>query len=150
MARVGSMRISKAARWMLALPAMIISWYIVFILGLYTFFLLEEVLCPRQDWVSGSCYNEFVQQYLSVHMHMFVALAAMCVVLVGRFVVPNHKQLAICVIYILGALVAGYLGFSTRNYSLAVSAFVGGLLPVLVFLYLARSNATLGASNNSA
>lgn len=83
-------------------------------------------------------------------MHMFVALAAMCVVLVGRLVVPNHKQLAVFVIYIFGSLVAGYLGFSTRDYSLAISAFIGGLLPLLVFLYLSRSSATLGTRNDSA
>lgn len=117
-------------RWVMLVPAALISWYLVFLIGLFVHRFAEVKLCPKDALISGFCHDAVVQLLLAVLMRLLVALSAAVVIGVSWWVAPKYKLQVIWFCYGIGALVAVVLGASSNAIDLALAACIGGLLVV--------------------
>ena len=120
----------EGSRWAILVPAALISWYLVFVIGLFVHRFAEAMLCPKDALISGFCHDAVVQLLLAVLMHLLVDLSAAVVICVSWWVAPKYKPQVIWLCYCIGALVAVALGASSNAIDLALAACIGGLLVV--------------------
>ena len=117
----------KLARWLFILPAAIAAWYAVFITGMFVYTAVERVACPPADFVSGYCMNERVQLALEITVHVFVALAAIAVVVATVITAPSHKVAVAWAAFVIGSNAAVLFAFAANAYSQGASAIAAGL-----------------------
>ena len=82
----------KILRWFMVAPGAILAWYLVFIVGVFTFPMVEKALCPPGDMISGMCGNEKVQGQLDLLIHFFVGMSALAVVSAAATIAPSRKR----------------------------------------------------------
>ena len=137
------MRMSSVLRWIAVIPLTIAAWYLVLIVGLYTYFSAEEWLCPAGDMVSGRCHNHAVATTLQFLMHFFVGLSAVVVCFTAAIVSPSYKRVVTLVALASGSATATYSACYTQSWSLLAVALASGVVSagIVIWRISVRRNA---------
>ena len=117
----------KTLRWLLVVPAGILAWYAVFIAVLFTYPIVEQVLCPPGDWISRTCMNSTVSQWMKAFVLVHAGLSAVAVVVSAVAVAPSHKRVIAWLAFGAGALVALSFALAARATGEAIVAIAMGL-----------------------
>lgn len=128
-------------RWLFLIPAIYASWYVVFIAGFFTYRFIEKDLCPKGDLSSGFCHNQVIINILEIAMHTFVALSAVAVLSTAILMAPFYKTQISYVVFLLGSIVAFYIGSQLQLWSLIAAAIVAGLLLLIAHSRLSHRRA---------
>jgi len=115
-------------RWFLLVPLAIIVWYAVFVAGLYIHFYVERNLCPPSDVVSGLCYNNQIQRWLSILRHITVGISAAAVIICAMVVAPSQKKSVTLLTLAAGLIVSAYFAIAGNAWSLFTVAAVSGIV----------------------
>lgn len=126
----------NALRWILVVPAGIVAWYAVFVLGLLAYALVDSHLCPPEDFISGHCTNASTRRVLDVAMHVFVATSALAVIVSTVLVAPSYKKSVAWLSLLVGTLAAAYIAATTHAWTLFAAALAGGWATLPVILHL--------------
>lgn len=115
-------------RWLVLIPAIYASWYVVLITGFFTYRFIERDLCPENDLGSVTCHNQTIINILEITMHIFVALSAVSVLSAAILIAPFYKKQISYVVFSLGSIIAIYMGSQLQTWSLIMTAIVAGIL----------------------
>ena len=125
-------------RWVLLIPAAVVAWYAVFVIGLFTHGWVEQLICPPQDFMSGSCFNAGVQKWLDALMHCFVALAAVAVELAAVLVAPQRREAVLWVALALGLAAAAAMAALASAWTFFAAALIGGVAGAVLIVRVLR------------
>ena len=123
-------------RWVLILPVSIVSWYLVFTIGMALLGVAAN-LCSEKLMINGSCSAPWYTTAKDVLIIVLAGLSAVNVVLAAYLVAPAHKTSAAIVAFIIGAAAATYVVIDTGSWLEYGAAITGGLLTTLL---VARRN----------
>ncbi len=132
-------------RWLMILPGGYLAWYLVFIIGLTTYPIVESALCPSSDMISGTCMNPRVNRAMVGYFHVFVGIAAAVVVLTAAVIAPSRRRAVAWVAFVVGGLVSTLLAVLMDSVSEAVVAVVVGL--ATAYLCARRSSPESGEAD---
>lgn len=117
-------------RWLGLIPAAISGWYLALMLGIFLLALAERT-CPAENRVSGICTAWWFGYIEKLIVYIGVAVAAFLVVIFPTLMAPSHRYLVAGSIFLLGALVAGYLAWELSAWGEFLAAVAAGLSAVL-------------------
>ena len=116
---------NSSLRWLLVLPASLLAWAAVLLVGTFTHGYAERALCPPDDLVSGFCDNATVRAKIDLLFLAFVALSAIAVVTTSVATAPSRKVAVAWMSVAVGSFIAFLVaGFSTEW----LSAVIAGML----------------------
>ncbi|HRH77774.1 MAG TPA: hypothetical protein PK129_10540 [Cellvibrionaceae bacterium] len=119
-------------RWLVLIPCVFAAWYAALIVGFLTYQFIEKDLCPKEDLVSGRCHNQIIANILELTMHTFVAISAILVLATAIFIAPFYKKQISYIVFLLGSLVAFFMGYELKEWSLILIAMVAGALTLTI------------------
>jgi hypothetical protein len=116
---------NSSLRWLLVLPASLLAWAAVVLVGTFTHGYAETALCPPDDLVSGFCDNAKVRAKINLLLLAFVALSAIAVVAAAVATAPSRKVAVAWMSVAVGAFIAFLVaGFSTEWLSAVIAGTV--------------------------
>jgi hypothetical protein len=118
-------------RWVLVIPASLGGYFISMFLGVSTHIAFTK-LCRIQDVVSKMCAATYMEKVENISLIVFPSLAAILVVLLPSLIAPAHKLVVACIAYVLGAIVAIYLGISIGTYPILLATIISGAIMLYV------------------
>ncbi|WP_331343890.1 hypothetical protein [Cellvibrio sp. UBA7661] len=121
-----------ALRWLALVPTIYATWYVVLVAGFFIYRLIEKSICPKNEIGSAGCQNPAVVNILDFTIHGFVALSAIAVLSTAIFVAPSYKKQISYLVFLVGSIIAIYMGSQLQSWSLVVVAIVSGALLLLV------------------
>jgi hypothetical protein len=126
-------------RWLLLLPATIISWYVVMLAGLFGRQWLEQMLCPANAWVSGFCHDSRVAHLLyGWQLVVLSAVSACVVVLVASAMAPSRRRLIAVIALVCGGVVAATMTWPWGEFEQWYCAVAGGVVGLAMVVKLTR------------
>ena len=129
------------ARWICLIPAALGSWYTVLIMGALAYNYVEKIMCTPHDMISGLCINDTVTLWLNGLTHFAVGLSAVIVELTAALIAPNHKEHVTWATLVIGLLIAGYMAFIIKAWSLLTVAAISGIAGALLIVRFLRTSA---------
>jgi len=137
-----------SVRWILLIPAMIAAWFAVAFAGLLLYGHIEYALCPRDQWISNTCFDPDVDRIMRGVINAFIGLSALAVGGTGVLVAPAYRRCVAWVIFVAGACLSIAFGFvqshdlgdgaATSDWDSVASAIGAGLAGVLAIDYWLR------------
>jgi hypothetical protein len=115
-------------RWLVLLPATAAAFYLAIAATIATHYLVEQHLCPAEDFDRGICSNRTLGVILELIKHCGAALTVIAVAGVAAIIAPSHKRLVLCAALALVLLLASYFSFAGTAGSLFAAALAGGVL----------------------
>ena len=91
--------------------------------------------------ISGSCINDTVTLWLNGLTHVAVGLSAVVVELTAALVAPNHKENVTWATLVIGLLIAGYMAFIIKAWSLLLVTAISGIAGALFIVRFLRTSA---------
>jgi len=116
-------------RWSAIVPATIVAWFCVLVLGSFANGYLERALCPPEELVSGYCTNVEARVKLGLVIPFFAGLSAIAVVLTAIVVAPAAKSRVAWSAVAIGSVVALAIGGIAPE---SISAIVSGVVAAAV------------------
>jgi len=116
-------------RWICVVPAAVISWYAVLIIGMITLSLIND-FCPYGEVVSGLCFATWYDYAEQIIIIIFVGFSAALVVLTASWVAPGKKALVAVIVFLCGLLIALLLTIHLGSWWELAAAISAGLLAV--------------------
>ena len=136
---------AQLVRWILILPAAVVAWYAAPAIGI----LLQtgvDALCPSDQVVSGLCGATWYSTVSAALICFGAGLAALFVLVACTLLAPSHKREVAIGAFVIGAVVAGIMGFSAQVFGAFATSVVAGALALVVIL---RRLAPLALPNTS-
>ncbi len=93
-------------RWIALVPVTALAWWLVLIVGMFVYGVVEQSLCPPDDWISETCANESVQTTLDYIVLAVSGLSAVGVVLSAVLIAPTNKRAVAWVAWVVVSGVA--------------------------------------------
>lgn len=114
-------------RWLAVLPAAYAGWVVALVLGmcLHSF---AEMFCSPNEVDSGMCVASWFPYAVKIIFCFCSALAASLVVIFATVVAPSHRSFVARVTFIIGAIVAVYMGTQTSAYFELAAALLAGFV----------------------
>jgi hypothetical protein len=134
----------KIFRWIAVVGLGLAAWYAVFVVGALTYGPVEELLCPAGDYISETCMNPFVEEFMKGWILLFVGLSGIGVVAAASWAAPAHKGLTAWVVLVAGGLVAVCLAVMTGMYVAGAVAIVSGAATAAAIGRRAKTSEILG------
>jgi hypothetical protein len=125
----------------LVIPASLLAWLAVLLIGIVAHGYAEKALCPPDDLVSGFCDNATAQAKLEVLFFAIAALSAIAVVGASVAMAPTNKSAVAWTAVAIGSLVAFMLAGVSVVWLSAVVA--GTLAAVAATVYPLRPNPSI-------
>jgi hypothetical protein len=119
-------------RWLVLIPCVFAAWYAALVVGFLTYQFIEKDLCPKEDLVSGMCHNQIIANTLEITMHTFVAISAIFALVTAIFIAPSYKKQTSYIVFLLGSLVALFMGYELKLWSLILVALLAGALTLAI------------------
>jgi len=126
-------------RWVMVVPAGVLSWYVALFAGVMAASALDH-FCPADQMESGMCIAWWHRYAVDTIVIVFAAIAAFLVVLCATLAAPSHKLKVAWVAFSSGCVFALYAVSQTK----AVAAFIAAVLSGLVAVFCVARN--LGVS----
>ncbi len=134
-------------RWLLLLPGAILSWYGIFVAGVFGQQLLIPLLCPANAWVSGFCHDSRVAHWLYCWAMVVSATSACVVVLVASAIAPSRRRLIAVIALLCGSVVAAMMTWPWGEWQLWYCAVGGGIVGLSLVVKLSRRS-TVGLATD--
>lgn len=124
------------ARWILAIPAAFLGWFLALFLGLLAHGFLTS-LCPTDMMVSGACIASWHMKISSFLVPAFSGVAAILVIIFPTVVAPSYRLQVSVLAYVSGAIATFVL--TQGQIIIETNVALGtGLLTVSAIWYLLR------------
>ena len=120
------MHMRDTIRWVLIVPAAVLGFYAAILLGMLSYFMAES-FCPEEAMVSGMCTAPYMRVFEKVAFVAFPTLASLIIIWSVYFLAPRYKVYVSSAAYLVGASIAMYFGWATKQWLTlgAVLVFAG-------------------------
>ena len=121
----------KVFRWVLVIPSSIAGYFICMFLGMANILVFEKI-CPEQYIVSEMCTAGYMKYVENISLIVFPSLAAVLVVLFPFLMAPSNKFKVSGISYVIGAVIAVYIGIETKAYLILSTVLVSGAITLYI------------------
>jgi hypothetical protein len=119
----------RGVRWFAIVPAAILTWYVVLILGIQLT-ALAATFCPPEAMISQFCAATWFADVQRTIIVLCAGLAGFGIVYVAASVAPAERVLVAWAIFFASALVAVVMVLETRAVAEFTTAITGGLAAI--------------------
>ena len=123
----------RFVRWLLIIPTAVAAWYAALALGVSLYVGLDA-LCPAEQIISGLCVAPWHKAASAAVDCIGAGLAAALILLACTLLAPSHRQRVAIGTFIVGAVVAIFMGFSANAFGPLVTAIVAGAAILWILL----------------
>ena len=115
--------------WAAIFVAAFTAWLLVFFAGAFVDSILEQALCPPEDWASNMCWNRGVDATRDAMVNVYAAVSALFVGLTCVLMAPRNRREVTWVVFLVGSGLAVTYGILVPSQGdRAISAVLSGFV----------------------